>query len=408
MSHFSKMMDKIKEDERIPEKVWDRYVHTLENLPEKKPEAKKSYWTGRAAAAAFGIVGAGCILCSNPALASRIPLLGDIFRQVEKIVTYSGDYSDHAAALSTEEGEEAGKENLFAEDAGIRISASEALYDGMSVFLTLKMDADQGNLENIPKYSTGNEATEGSSIVYLWGEYQLSGENKPWQLTGDGFYLEGKALDDHTYVGMAKMDIDQEGVTEGILSLNLSAIGYDGEKGDVENKDGYRWEGNWDLQIPFQMDEKRTKHLTFDTKGKPYGVKEMTISPYQIVTVADIPYTEKNVTQEEYEEAMKAKTEGLKEDYPMSYQEYAQMEKKTYAEYHTALFNQEGEEITQRMEYGNGKSVFAVQGMDITKLQVLIFDSLDTWMEMDTGKLTNEAIEAAVDYEVIEIKSFPK
>ncbi|MDO5135791.1 MAG: DUF4179 domain-containing protein [Eubacteriales bacterium] len=409
MSRFREMMENIKEDERIPEKVWDRYVHTLESLPDKRPEAKRSRWTGKAAAAAAAILGAGGILCcSNPALASRIPLLGGIFRQVEKIITYSGDYSEYAEVLSSEEAGESGKRNLSAEDAGIKVSASEVLYDGMSVFLTLKMDADQGNLLNIPRYSTADGAEEGASIVYLWGEYEVPGVAASQPLTEEAFYLEGKALDDHTYVGMMKMNLGHDGLEKGVLSLNLSAIGYDDVEGlYVENKDGHKWEGSWELQIPFQLDKERTKHITLDTKGKPYGTKEVTISPYQIVTVTDVPFVKRTVTREEYEEAMAIKTEGLEEECGISYEEYVEMEGKVYAPYHTMLFDQNGEALSQGRGYGDGKSIFAVHGRELTKLQVLVFDG-DSWMDMDTTRLTDEVINAAVNYEVIEIGSFPK
>ncbi|MDO5136779.1 MAG: DUF4179 domain-containing protein [Eubacteriales bacterium] len=405
MSHLNEMMEKIRQDERVPEKVWDQYLYTLENLPDKTRRDQKNHWGGKIAAAAVGILAAGSVLCySNPALASRIPILGDIFRQIEKITTYSGDYSDYAVVLSSEEDGEAGKENLSAEDAGIKVRASEVLYDGMSVFLTLKMDVDQGNLRNIPRYSTADGTKEGASIVYLWGEYEVPGAAAPQPLTEEAFYLEGKALDDHTYVGMMKMNLNQDGLEKGMLSLNLSAIGYDDVEGVyVENKDGHKWEGSWELQIPFQLDKERTKHITLDTKGKPYGTKEVTISPYQIVTVTDVPFMERTVTREEYEEAMAIKTEGLEEECGISYEEYAEMEGKVYAPCHTLLFDQNGEALSQSRGYGDGTSIFAVHGRELTKLQVLVFDG-DDWMDMDTTRLTDEAINAAVNYEVIEIK----
>lgn len=409
MSYFNKMMEEIGQDEKMPEAVWESYVHTLETLPEKKTKAGRYSYGRKAAAAAACILTAGSLVCyANPALASKIPILGEIFQQVEEITTYSGNYSDSAEVLVSEENQEVKKE-YTAQDAGVKVSASEILYDGVSVFLTLKMDIENGNLGNIPKHQAKNGAAEGGSVMYLWGEYEVPGILPPQALTEDSFYLEGKALDDDTYVGMVKMNLGDKELEGGTLALNLSAIGYD----DLDSLDSAdisadkKMEGSWKLQVPFRLDTEQAKRLTFDTKGKEYGLEKITVSPYQIVTQIAVPYTEREVTREEYEEAMAIKTEGTGiaiEDCGITYEEYAEMEGRTYAESHTLLFNQDGEQITPRGGYGNGKSVFAVEGAEISSLQVLVFDSLDAWLDLDTTKLTEAAIKAAVNYEVVEIK----
>lgn len=408
MGDFNKMMKKIEQDNSVPKSVWDKYVQTLEGLPEKNSKTKKYNWGGKIAAAAACIITAGSLICfTNPTLASKIPVLGGIFKQVEKTTTYSGNYSENADVLVSDENGNTAEASYYAEDAGVKVSASEVLYDGVSVFLTLKVDVEEGNLLNIPKNKAAGAANEGSSIMYLWGQYEIPGVFPEESLTEDSFYLDGKALDEHTFVGMVKMDADKDELQNGTLALNLSAIGYD-DITELDREDisaSHRMEGSWKLQVPFKLDTAQTKRLAFDTKDKEYGLKKVTVSPYQIVTEISVPYTEREVTHEEYEEAMEIKTGGS-EEHPLSYEKYAEMEGKKYAENHTLIYDQNGEEITPRGSRDNGKSVFAVKGAKISKLQVLVFDSLE-FLDADggdTSKLTDKLRKAAVSYEVVELE----
>lgn len=195
-------------------------------------------------------------------------------------------------------------------------------------------------------------------------------------------------------------------IQNGTLVLNLFRIGYD----DVTRPDpeddisvSNKFEGSWNLQVPFNLDTTQTKKITFNTESKEYGLEKIIVSPYQVVTDIAVPYTEREVTREDYEEKMADKIEGS-DDPGISYEEYVEMVGKTYAESHTFIFNQDGEEIDARGGYENGKTVFAVKGKKITKLHVLVFDSLDSVFEVGNSGLTDELIEAAVNYEVVEIE----
>ena len=96
MKNFDNMIEGLREDTKVPEEVWKRYTATLANLPEKegKREPGKRNWIKYTAAAAAAAVTVTTVCFANPAFAAKIPILGEIFKQVQHQSTYSGDSSD--------------------------------------------------------------------------------------------------------------------------------------------------------------------------------------------------------------------------------------------------------------------------------------------------------------------------
>ena len=100
MSYFEDIMDNLKQNEEVPPQVLAKLDAVLENLPdyEYQESAPKKVWTKAVAAAAVLIT--GIVICySNPALASKIPLIGRIFAKIEQEVPFSGNYSEKDDSL---------------------------------------------------------------------------------------------------------------------------------------------------------------------------------------------------------------------------------------------------------------------------------------------------------------------
>lgn len=375
MSDFNDMIQGLRHDSEIPDMVWKRYKQTLENLPEHegKTVKKSRSWQrfGGAAAAAFAAVMMFCWV--NPAFAAEIPIIGTIFEKIQEDGEFSGMYSDKAEAVD--------KENsvYVAESAGIKLTASEIYSDGISVFLTACLEADHGGLSSI----TGN-------LVYLEGSWTVNGTEKV--LINNNF--EGQIIDDQTFIAMLKLDLEDFDVQQGDLELNLSGIGYDNaHESDGEN-DKYQIKGAWNLKIPFAVDTEAVYELTVGAEKNGYTIEKVFISPYQVITYTDVPYTEHEITAEEYEQAMSEKTESTAEQ-PVTYEEYVDLMSKDYEECYTLVFDQDGDVLTSEEEtYGH--SVNAVQGKDIRKLYIYVFNDFDPWIAMKTEGLGSASAEQAV------------
>lgn len=374
MSRFEKMIQGLQEEIEVPEKVWESYTDTLKNLTEKPGKSVKKRWVSYTAAAAMLCVIGTAFCCANPTLASKIPIVGKIFERVEKDVTFSDDYSKKANVLNTQ---------AQSENQGLTVTASEIYSDGLSVFLTLQVENEQGGFSHLP----GN-------ALYLGGTWKLSDSEAEKVLLNNN--LEGKIVDDHTFVGMLKLDLEKTARMENTLELCLSMIGYDDDRelAAEEITAFHQIEGNWKFELPFRIDDAGGKTILLNQENNGYCLKNVQVSSSQVIVNVDVPYTKENISWEAYEKAMQEKT-GKNSDFPMSFEEYVEEMGKSYEECYTMVFNQEGERLLSREE-NCGKSVWAVHGMDISKLYIFVVDSFDAWVELKEEGMESPATKQAV------------
>ena len=88
-------------DVRVPEQVHQRLETTLSTLPD--PMRKKHFWARWVASVAAVLALGFGVLAANPAIAANIPIIGRLFGQVEKNVSFPGDYDTRAQALPQNE-----------------------------------------------------------------------------------------------------------------------------------------------------------------------------------------------------------------------------------------------------------------------------------------------------------------
>lgn len=388
MSDFEKMIQGLQEDMAVPDKVWKKYTDTLSNLPDKETsyQTPKRHWMKYAASAA-AVVLTGIGACwMNPALAARIPIIGNIFGQVQDSIPFSGEYDDRATILSTENpAVVAADESVCrAESSGITLTASEIYCDGLSIFLTAEVEIEQGGLNSIP----GN-------VIYLDGSWNTDEDTSKKQLLNGN--LEGMSMDDNTFIGVLKLDLDSAEIQSSTVNLNLSMIGYD----DVDALDAedisafHQIEGEWNLTLPFSVDTEAAKTFSMDLEHEGYHLTKVSVSPYQVVTDTDVPYTEKELSQKEFEEALKQKTgESAPSDFADDAELFAQMAI-NYRECHTLVLNQDGEVLAPIYE-SQGHSINAVQDMEISKLFIYVFDSFDAWINLKKNGIDSGAAEQAI------------
>lgn len=394
MTRLEDMMNKIGNNNEVPDYIWNKLNRTLDELPDHEtyPALKRSCRRYAAAAAAAVITAGTALCCSNPALAARIPFIGKIFEEVEHEIPFSGDYSEKAGILAEVTGEDnAGNPladpGIVKSDGGITVTASEVYCDGLSVFLTAQVNVEQGGLTNLAEHYI-NGGGDTAAMMYLRGEWNLAG-SEPQSLSNDN--LEGKVIDDHTFVGMLKLNLEDYKALDGELSLRLSSIGWDDMTMlDAENiSESHRIDGQWNFDIPFDTDTESAKEYAINKEGNGYTLEKVFVSPYQVVSYVDVPYIEREVTREEYEEIMAEKTGGDKAP-GISYEEYAEMAGKEYQECETVICNQDGELLYANPD-GHGKTVAAIDGKDITKLHIFVFKYMEDGLEIEKSRLNNES-----------------
>ena len=91
----------------------------------------------------------------------------------------------------------------------MQITASEIYSDGYSIFLTAKIEVEDGKLSKMLEHYTsdmmGEESTS-AATMYTEGTWNLQSREKNELINN---FFEGKVIDDHTFVGMVKLDVDE-------------------------------------------------------------------------------------------------------------------------------------------------------------------------------------------------------
>lgn len=396
MKHYEEMIEGLQKDIDVPEEVQRKFEQALSALPEKDGKSKRrnSIWVKMAAAAA-AVVFVGTGICyTNPALAAKIPVIGKIFEQVEEKVTFKGDYSGKGEILTEEgtlmqEGMEAEEGELdaalyFAKDQGVEITASEIYCDGLSLFLTAEITVEEGKLTNIPgyEYIQENGIEDEHLILYTRGSWKLEGEKESVELMNDHF--EGVVLDDNTFIGMLKLDLAKTELSEGVLNLSLSRIGYDDIEMtmDEDISESHKIDGSWEFSIPFHVDNENVKEVELGKKLESgYALEKVVVSPYQMVVYGTAPYTA--LSEEEFSE-----------------------QQGSYAFYDVVIYDADGKALEPcdiRLPAGGDssiRSVFPVKNRDVSDVQIYMFDDFEHYIDAQKGDLDAAKDTAVLSMEV--------
>ena len=449
MGRYEDFIDGLQADVEVPTDVSREFSKALNDLPDTptvKNKARK-WLTALASTAAVLAISTG-VLMANPVLAAKIPIIGKIFERVEERVTYSGDFKDKVDVLTVEPEvttaevsrspeddrdpatvSAATDATYVVEDQGVTFTASEVYCDGYSLYLTAKVESKDGGFTDMMGYgydddvavppSDGGEQAVDAKVrvhtMYAWGDGTtdsgITGENS-------GQNLEGDVIDDNTFVGMMKIDLEQMVSDKGTFNLKLSTLGFDSSNPPPKDDDGsidmsYRYDGNWDLAIPFTVDTQSTKTIEVNQPvERGLDINKVFVSPYQVLVYMNAPYTQLNednaASKEEYEELWGAKSEemmmaggGLTEGDAMTYEEW--LNSKDYdMEWDIAVYNQDGARLGW-LEINEVDDQWvtrcATGGVDVSKLQIFIGDE---WLKFKMANV-DEAKERAMFSTVIDV-----
>lgn len=354
----------------------------------------------KAASVAVAVVVAGSVFCvSNPTLAAKIPIIGNIFGQVEKNVSYSGDYSNKQTLVASEKQDE----KLIAEDQGVKLTASEVYSDGFSVFVTMKIDSEKYDFSKLPKaVSTGRQQVD------LMSSY---GNNTQSSKEDYDIMLEGRNEGKNSFIGMMKFEKGEYSLKDGYMSVKVKEIDIEGQ-GKLGVVDGMaRVKGSWNLKIPYTVDSNQSKEVAVN-KTAPKGTKieKLFVSPYQVAVlskaVSTKPYV--NVSKEDFEKNYKQDyVKDSTDECKITYDEFMNLEEKKYFEY--ALFNQDGDKL-EWQELGDSEDgkqdtdMFSVKGKKVTKLHIFITEKENNMFRLIKAKTEKKAKEVSEFDFVVDLK----
>lgn len=317
MGGVSRFMRKKKNDE-VPKQVKKKFENALSQLPERRKRNSFVVMKYLIVIAAI-VVLAGVGIINNPELIYNIPFLENM--------------------LGRDREEDSDLEPDI-ENPRISFSASEIYSDGYSVFITAEIHVEEGGLSNIP----GN-------TIYLMGQYCLTGEERVYEMSNDN--LHGEVLDDNTFVGQMKLDLEDVITQAGVLELNLSTIGFDDITMPTAPGIAHRFEGEWCYEIPFEVDVEQSKIITINQQENGFVLEKVLCTPYQFVTFFERPYEN--------------------------------------AELYFEVFNQDCEALPWGEEKNN-QMIFELDDTELSEVHIYVFDKYDDWNAMHQGKREDNPI----------------
>lgn len=338
------------------------------------------------AAAVIGTLGMGYL---NPALAAKLPLIGNIFEKVEEDAIYSGDYTDKKIVLTNED--HAGNLNTSdytVSDQGITLTASEVYCDGYSIFLTVNIESEDADFTHIPRHYTGMNAVDNRTAAgfYIDGTWSVNGTSSEWIENT----FDGEVIDSNTFAGMLKIDLAKKYTGSGELNFNVTGLGYDDDRMlDAEEITASHWtDGSWNIAIPFEVNATDVKTIEVGETEGNITLEDVVVSPYQVIVHAVTPGEQIELTDDRREKL-------LSKDPDMTDAEMFELLGWSYEPCYTICFDQNMERLYPDTEMA-GRAGFAVQGKEIKTLYVFIFDNFDDWTQMEQEGMNSSVANRAV------------
>lgn len=137
-----------------------------------------------------------CIFCvMNPVMAREIPFLGSIFGKIADVYTFGKLPEEGTVNLLTEDA-------LVSTDGGITISVTEEYASSQALYIGIKVENEQAFPEMVATIDKGQQFIKARTLE----NYSFNpGQRK------DRRYIEGKFVDEHTFIGSIRVDYDNLG-----------------------------------------------------------------------------------------------------------------------------------------------------------------------------------------------------
>lgn len=250
---------------------------------EKKYEKKRNI-KNILIASISGIIIIGVV---NPALAAKIPFVGNIFEMIEKNLIFPSNYSQYSTSV-----------NQVAKSNGISVTLKEVVSDGYKLYVTYVVENEKAF-----KWTYTEEEYEHLDVVQLdtieaYNKVSFTDKELPtWGITG----LNGKFIDKNTFVGMHTYDL--EGLGEEIpnkfdFQVKITSFMTD-KKGTqipfLNNTKKYN--GTWAFKVPVKINKELNKKIDFkDNEQEEITLDSIVITPFE--TIATVDYRGKNSVDE--------------------------------------------------------------------------------------------------------------
>lgn len=255
--------------EKVNGTSFPQYVN-IENLLHSKKKKMKN-WKQNVAIASItvGLI-ATTLGLTFPASAGSIPVIGDIFRFLDKGRTELHDEvkmnKEEGTGLHQDYKQYSNEINLIQESNGVKFTIHDAIYDGKTVSLTYSIESNQDLGEN----------PFTSDSLKIKGVTALGGTN--------GI----KKVDEHKYVGLVtanNLEANEEDIVN--IKWEIDSIKIPDKQKEIK--------GNWNFEITQKATESKSKliHSSVEKDGVKVSIEKLSISPMSFIVYYNHEISEK-------------------------------------------------------------------------------------------------------------------
>ncbi|MBW6410170.1 DUF4179 domain-containing protein [Clostridium weizhouense] len=257
--------------EKAMDNAIDKGIERASSEIKPKKIKKRKIAIGITAACISFVVSFGVI---NPAFAAKLPIIGTVFKAIEKNIEFPGDYSQYATSL-----------NEVVSDNGIKITLSDILCDGEELYVTYKVESK----EPFRYEKEGDEPLDSDQLLENEASHKVSFSEKELVMDAIGG-LDGKFIDEHTFIGMKKYYLkflDKEIPDSFNFEVKITSIGTHVFYNNPKNQFFY---GNWAFKVPVKVDKSISKNINVNYKtDNGFSLESIIITPFNVVINSTTP-----------------------------------------------------------------------------------------------------------------------
>lgn len=181
----------IRERNKAEKSVGDEKVEDVFPGKNKKAGWKKIWITLGSMVAVICVTFTFCVM--NPVLASEIPILGSIFSKVADLYPFGKIPEENTVELAL-------AEDFISTDGGITISVTEEYASNQACYIGMKVESEQAFPEMAATVDGGQQFIKARTVE----NYSFCPEER-----SNRRYIEGKFVDEHTFLGIIRIDYDE-------------------------------------------------------------------------------------------------------------------------------------------------------------------------------------------------------
>ena len=246
----------------------------------KKASYEKKHYKKRSVkniliASISGIIIIGLI---NPALAAKIPLVGNIFEMIEKNLIFPSNYSQYSTSV-----------NQVAKSNGISVTLKEVASDGFKLYVTYLVENEKAFKWTYTEEKYKHLDVAQLDTIEAYNKVSFTDKELPtWDITG----LNGKFIDKNTFVGMHTYDL--EGLGEEIpdeFDFQVKITSFMTNKQGVRMtflNDTKRYNGTWAFKVPVKINRELSKKIDFkNDEQEEITLDSIVITPFETLLTVD-------------------------------------------------------------------------------------------------------------------------